>query len=140
MTMNRREGALSMLAGQPRPLPLRKSARSPFVPVLIQPLDLTNLRGLETYSRLYLAIGNNSPADANAFGRDIGRNDEVTAHATAFCFSAWGMRAAQMSPASSRATAPLAFVIGELNPSRSDSAGRDPAWPGREGAEPTAVA
>jgi hypothetical protein len=31
-------------------------------------------------------------------------------------------------------------VIGELNPSRSDSAGRDPAWPGREGAEPTAVA
>ena len=32
------------------------------------------------------------------------------------------------------------LVIGELNPSRSDSAGRDPAWPGREGAEPTAVA
>lgn len=110
--MNRREGALSMLAGQPRPLPLRKSARSPFVPVLIQPLDLTNLRGLETSSRFYLAIGNDYPADANAFGRDIGgRNDEATAHSTAFCFSACVMRAAQMNPASSRATATLALLV-----------------------------
>jgi tetrahydromethanopterin S-methyltransferase subunit B len=47
---------------------------------------------------------------------------------------------ALMMPGIARKLDELLRVIGELNPSRSDSAGRDPAWPGREGAARTAVA
>jgi hypothetical protein len=45
--MNRREGALSIHAGQPKPVPLRKIARFPFVPALIQPLDVASTGALD---------------------------------------------------------------------------------------------
>src|SRR5690606_22635043 len=111
MTMNRREGALSTLADRPRPLPLRKNARSPFVPVLVQPLDLTNPCDHEAVLRLHLVTGQHLVTDAIAPSVDIvSSEDEARFHATAFCFFACSIRAAQMNPASSRATATLALL------------------------------
>lgn len=129
--MNRRECALSTGADQPKPLPHRKFARAPFVPVLVQPLDAAGCFRSQPPSETCVA---HHPRSARLDARSAGQGrvapsvgegtlyarehvetrvwvmDDVD-HFAAFTFCSCAISAAQMKPLSSRATATLAFVV-----------------------------
>lgn len=106
MTVNRREAALSLYAGQPE-LPPRKDARPPFVPVLVPPLAATDgVRRATTLRRRHVHTD-----DAGSI--DDGLGAAAVDHAALLRW-ALAMRPAQMKPLSSRATATTVF--GELFP------------------------
>ena len=103
--MNRREDALSIHAGQPKPLPPKTIASSPFVPVLIQPLNAMSAERFVGGPRIAHTWDS---TDAHARAGCIVRESAVQDHA-AFAFFACSTSAAQMNPESSRATAMLAL-------------------------------